>query len=400
MHQLALEVDPLAPKLMTVAQRRYTQVLYGLVCLTQIVRTQAHFGRHVQKKHGISHFKQWRDLWHCMWVNNQFARHYYWRKLFLDSDRQGWLNRFEHREVNTLLDHFNRQLPIHLVAHKQQFNAHCLANNLPTPHLLMAWTRGGATLTEPPQDPASDVVIKPAQDYGSVGVEILCYDRFSQRYQIGGKMLHWSDLLKEIATTKAIQTDYIMQRRLRNSTAGAIFGQDDVCNVRIVTGRAVNGAPELIASVMRVPSTYTTFGHDRNVIFSTIDVTTGLMDRGVFRDIKMPEFTHHPDTGHKMKGRAVPRWSEMVSLVKQAHRTYPWMPFIGWDVVDSEQGLVLLEANAYWGADSIQLPGAPGLGNTRFCEIYLEWFDHFRVAGAPFETGNENRAPADFAHFV
>jgi hypothetical protein len=120
----------------------------------------------------------------------------------------------------------------------------------------------------------------------------------------------------------------------------------------------------------------------------------------VFRDIKMPEFTHHPDTGHKMKGRAVPRWSEMVSLVKQAHRTYPWMPFIGWDVVDSEQGLVLLEANAYWGADSIQLPGAPGLGNTRFCEIYLEWFDHFRVAGAPFETGNENRAPADFAHFV
>lgn len=386
LHRLALELDPLAPRVLQPRDRHLAKWLYALICLRQLPGMQWQFGRYVRKAHGVSFLRQWRDLWHCMWVNNQFGRHYYWRKLFLESDRTAWLKKFEHREINTLLDFFNRQLPFQQVAHKVRFNEHCVAHDLPTPRILMAWKAGGEALKPVPPDPGSDVFIKPAADFGSVGAQVIPYATCSQRYQIGGKMLYWEDLLTEIGETHAQRCDYILQRRIRNSSAAGVFGQDDVCNLRIVTGRLPDGSPELIASVMRVPSSYTTAGHDRNVIFSSVNVQTGRMGKGLFRNITMPQFTHHPDTGHKIEGRPVPRWQEMVELVTRAHNTFPWMPFIGWDVVDSDEGLVLLEGNAYWGADSAQLPGAPGLGETRFCEIYLDWYERFKSGRLPQEA--------------
>lgn len=390
LHQLALEVDPLRPKNLGPRDHRWARVLYFLVCLEQIPRSLLQFGRYVRKAHRISLLRQWRDLWHCMWKHNQFARHYYWRKLFLEPQREAWLNRFEHREINTLLDYFNQQLPFQRVAHKVQFNEHCLAHGLPTPPILMAWKAGGERSREIPHDPASDVFIKPAADFGSVGALLIPYSPCSQRYQLGGRMLYWQDLLVEIGETHAQKCEYILQRRIRNGPASSAFGQDDVCNLRIVTGRLPNGTPELIASVMRVPSSYTTAGHDRNVIFSSVNVKNGRMGKGLFRNITLPQFTHHPDTGHKIEGRPVPRWEEMVALVTRAHETFPWMPFIGWDVVDSDEGLVLLEGNAYWGADSAQLPGAPGLGETRFCEIYLAWYERFKAGQIPATGGRSH----------
>jgi hypothetical protein len=123
---------------------------------------------------------------------------------------------------------------------------------------------------------------------------------------------------------------------------------------------------------MRLPSRFTTKGHDRDVLLATVDITNGRMGRAMFRNIKLPQFTHHPDTGHPIEGTILPSWSEIKELVLRAHATCPWMAFVGWDVVESEQGLLLLEANANWGGDSIQLPGTAPLGQTRFAAIYLE----------------------------
>jgi hypothetical protein len=64
------------------------------------------------------------------------------------------------------------------------------------------------------------------------------------------------------------------------------------------------------------------------------------------------------------------------------------MPFVGWDVIDSDQGLMLLEANSNWGGDSAQLPGAPALGETRFPEIYLEWYEHWQVVRPATRSGS------------
>jgi hypothetical protein len=379
LHAVALEVDPLSPKAVTAGERFRASVGYLFTCLRQSLKYYWIFGSHVRKNHGVGRIRQWRDIWHCMWRHNHLARHYYWRKHFLIRDRARWLDNLEHRELNTLLEYLNAQVPTARVADKIQFSQHCLTHFLPTPRVLAAWRLGGELLARPAKDPAADVFIKPTTDYGSVGAMAIPYDPVNATYRVSGKDVVWHDLILEVTYNFARKSPYVMQLRLRNSEPSAVYGNDDVANLRIVTGRMFNGMPEPIAAVIRLPSHFTTKGHDRDVLLSSIDVKTGRMGKGVFRNIKLPEFTHHPDTGHPIEGRILWRWSEMLNLTLRAHATCPWMPFVGWDVVDSDHGLMLLEANAFWGGDSAQLPDAPPLGQTRFPEIYFDWFERIRA---------------------
>jgi hypothetical protein len=387
LHRLSLEVDPQAPKSCDWLDRRLAAIAYRVTAMRQTRKYYEMFGEHVREKYGVSRAQQRRDLWHCMWRHNQCARHYYWRKLFLIQDRAVWLENFEHRQVNTLLDHLNSQVPAKRISHKVQFAEHCRIHNLNTPANVAVWEQGGRLVTPAPANPRTDLFIKPTADFGSVGTMTIGYDDAADKYRMGTALLAWPELLERIAKNHTRHTGYVMQRRLRNSTGAAVYGHEDVCNLRLVTGKSVHGEPELIAAVIRLPSSYTTQGHDRNVLLANVDVRSGIMGPGVFRNIKLPEFTHHPDTGFPIQGRPLPNWSGMVELALGAHRTCPWMPFVGWDVVDSDQGLILLEANANWGGDSAQLPGAPGLGATRFPAIYFEWFEHLRsFAPAPSRT--------------
>lgn len=394
LHQIALEVDPLNPGPVSVWDRLAAYALYWINSLRQVRHYHAVFGRHVQAAHGVSHFRQLRELWHCMWRNNQCARHYYWRKLFQIDDRGAWLDNLEHRQVNTLLEHFNRYVPSTQLSRKTEFAAHCAANGLPTPQNLAVWETGGRLTSARPDDPRADVFVKPVADFGSEGVMAIPFDAASERYRLGTRLLKWSDLLDEIGTTHTKRMGCLLQRRLRNSAPAAVYGNDDICNLRIVTAKPMNGEICPIAAVLRIPSSFTTQGHDRNVLLSSIDVRTGRMGVGVFRNIAMPQFTNHPDTGYPIADRPLPHWREMLDLVVRAHRTCDWMPFVGWDVVDSDQGLMLLEANSNWGGDSAQLPGAPALGQTRFPEIYLQWYEHLRVARPAVRSTSPESGPS------
>lgn len=392
LHRLALAVDPDAPIRVGAFDRFVARWLWALISLRQTWEYHRRFSRHVRAQHGISYWRQWRDAWHCMWRLNQCARHYYWRKLFLLPNREAWLDNFEHRETNLLLDHLNAPVPATRITDKVQFAEHCRIHNLPTPKMLAAWQAGGRLVTPVPPDPAGDVFIKPANDYGSVGAMAIAYDPGAGKYLWEERLLSWSELLEEIAAKQAAHNPYVLQKRLRNSAAWSVFGQNDVCNLRLITARTLDGVIEPIAAVIRLPSSFTTQGHDRNVLLATVDVRTGRLGVGLFRNILLPQFTHHPDTKHPLEGWLLPRWSEILELGARAHATCPWMAFIGWDIVDSDQGLVLLEANANWGGDSAQMPGAPGLGRTRFPQIYLEWREYWKTASlAPAGLPHEER---------
>jgi hypothetical protein len=118
-------------------------------------------------------------------------------------------------------------------------------------------------------------------------------------------------------------------------------------------------------------------------MISSIEVGTGRMEPCRFRETMLGDFPVHPDTGAKIADQAFAGWEEMKALAIRGHRTYPEMPFIGWDVVDTTDGVLLLEANAYWGGDCVQLPGATPLGKTRFAEIYLKHFERFYGPNTP-----------------
>lgn len=364
--------------------RFWTRPLYALVVLRQMWVFYRRTGSFVKTKYGISALQQFRDMWYCAWRQNQSPRHYYWRKFYLIPDRRDWLKNLEHRQVNTLLNHLNRNLPITKVTNKVQFHQHCLDHNLPTTPVLAWWDTRGQLTSTTPAPVAADVFLKPTSEYGSVGIMAIVYHSATRKHRFKGADLAWPELLQAIGELAgADHRAMLLQRRLSNSSRNSIYGDTDICNSRIVTGRTPDGEIDVIGAFVRLPSSLTTTGHDRNIMIASIDAATGRMEPGRFRETKLGDFPVHPDTGAPIENRVFAGWNEMKDLAIRAHRTYPWMPFIGWDIVDTTDGVLILEANAYWGGDCVQLPGAMPLGATRFAEIYLKNFEKAYGPGNP-----------------
>lgn len=83
-----------------------------------------------------------------------------------------------------------------------------------------------------------------------------------------------------------------------------------------------------------------------------IDPQTGRIGKAVavknFKD-KLQWHTFHPDTGNPIEGIIVPRWEDIKEKVLQMAKNLSVAPYLGWDIVVTDDGFTVLEANE--GAD-------------------------------------------------
>lgn len=101
-------------------------------------------------------------------------------------------------------------------------------------------------------------------------------------------------------------------------------------------------------------------------IFVPIDLETGRFGpRGRSRGrMGALALEHHPDTGAVFSG-TVPFWAELKAEIARGAAAMPDLGTIGWDVALTEEGPMIVEANAFWIATLLQIAGR-GLGETPF----------------------------------
>lgn len=56
-------------------------------------------------------------------------------------------------------------------------------------------------------------------------------------------------------------------------------------------------------------------------------------------------YTEHPDTHVSFSGLVVPYWEEIINIVKEAALQFPNVRSLGWDIVLTENGPLILEVN-------------------------------------------------------
>ncbi|WP_166354821.1 sugar-transfer associated ATP-grasp domain-containing protein [Phytoactinopolyspora limicola] len=94
----------------------------------------------------------------------------------------------------------------------------------------------------------------------------------------------------------------------------------------------------------------------RGGLSAKIDLDTGQLGRAT----RLPQgdtvewFDAHPDTGAPISGVEVPYWSEVRDLVLHSARVLSFMEYIGWDIVVTPDGPVVLEANINTGMNVLQ----------------------------------------------
>ena len=63
----------------------------------------------------------------------------------------------------------------------------------------------------------------------------------------------------------------------------------------------------------------------------------------------------HPNTGIIFEGYKIPHWNEIVENVKKAHLFFYGLHSIGWDVVVTDNGIMIIEGNDNWDTFGVQL---------------------------------------------
>lgn len=104
---------------------------------------------------------------------------------------------------------------------------------------------------------------------------------------------------------------------------------------------------------------------------ANVDLDTGTLSAGA----QLPEgnelqwFSEHPDSGARIQGHQVPFWEETKRLVLEAADRLAFMEYVGWDIVITETGPVILEANINSGMNVLQVHG-PLLADRRAAAYY------------------------------
>lgn len=78
-------------------------------------------------------------------------------------------------------------------------------------------------------------------------------------------------------------------------------------------------------------------------IMGNIDVATGSVYAAA--DELGKDYKIHPDTGVSLIGFTIPKWQEVLSLVKQMALVVPSVRYVGWDMALSPKGWVMIEGN-------------------------------------------------------
>jgi len=84
----------------------------------------------------------------------------------------------------------------------------------------------------------------------------------------------------------------------------------------------------------------------------------GKLDTHFYNDFGISCGTHHPDTNVALSNVLIPNFNTLLKKCKQAHESFPYVKFIGWDVaVDRHENSVLIEWNArypiIWSAEAL-----------------------------------------------
>ena len=202
-------------------------------------------------------------------------------------------------------------------------------DKLPTPNIVAVYNHDTGKITHYNKPKNSKVVIKPFIGGGGSGVKIVNADNYQE--------------VLSSYSTNCIVEDFIKQHRFLSE----IF-DDSVNTLRILTLKNEE-KPVVIKAVLKL-GRYNTQNMDHfqnGGICVDIDMKSGILLKGKssFKYFEDGEYISHPETGFKFYKKHLPYFEEAKKVAIKAHKLFPSLKIIGWDIAITEKGPCVVEGN-------------------------------------------------------
>jgi len=290
-----------------------------------------------------------------------------------------WPEYLTNYELEPVQRRWNPEHTHSLVRDKLQFHQRCDQANLPTPVLLAAVGRVVAgNMSYPNAQTAKDLDLVlqswTGSDFflkhsgGAHGHGAFTLQRHAQAYEFGNTRGNADELFAYIQANLPDGECYLLQPRIRNHPdLGSVMSPTGLGTVRVVSLLRA-GDVSILSACLRI-----TVGANVTDNFSVgsagnltapIDLDTGRLGVAVGSRTKhwpdMHTVALHPDTGMAIEGAVVPEWTAVKALTLRAHKAFPELGVIGWDIAITEAGPLLVEANHAWDINLLQVAHREG----------------------------------------
>jgi len=254
----------------------------------------------------------------------------------------------------------------YLVDKKTDFFKACMQNNLPTVPILLELRADGTINDYRSVDndaaklPEGDIFCKPDLGRGGKGAEAWFWTG-KQGYQNSkGEVLSEEQLrgrLLKLAFEHECKS-YIIQPLIMPHNGLLPFRKNATPTVRIMTYLDSNGQVKAGETHFKFALKTASVAPNRfaNTLIAAVNLDTGALRAAVHFDIFQPDkrLTRLTDSNTRIQGRILPFWKETVELVRHAHLILSNRLILGWDIIITDQGPLLLEVNIQPGLDFSQ----------------------------------------------
>jgi len=197
------------------------------------------------------------------------------------------------------------------------------------------------------------LVVRPTR--GADGREVWIVDLEDDVPRINGERVSWSTLDGRVGTLEDhIVSEFVEQARY----ARQIF-PGTTNTIRVLTLRDGDAEPFIATATHRfgAPASAPADNWSRGGLAALVDLETGRLSAGVPhpRAGELERHDVHPASQMPISGVQVPRWPETREGLLQAARQMSFFPYVGWDIVVTEDGFQVIEGNKYTDVHAMQV---------------------------------------------
>lgn len=174
-------------------------------------------------------------------------------------------------------------------------------------------------------------ILKPFQGHSGDGIEIIDVNKFNS--------------IKELFDYTKKKIPYVAEELIKQSKELACFHKESVNTIRVVSFQ--------YKSDIAILWTFLRTGQGNNEVDNMgaaglgalIDSETGIIISDGYDWLGRTQ-KYHPDSKIEFKGYQIPKWNELLEIVKNLSTEISQMHCVGWDLSLTDKGWVLVEANA------------------------------------------------------
>ncbi len=209
-------------------------------------------------------------------------------------------------------------------------------------------------------------VIKPVGRGKGIGVKILKYN--GKGYMCNGEPVTREEL---IAILKAKGEKFVCAFAEQAEYLNKIYANSANTLRMIALRNAKTNRFELCFAVQRIGAAWTGAVDNGSMggLVANVDIETGVLSEA--RTLhNLTVYETHPDTRAQIKGAVIPNWDKLKTEVVAVSEHFPYLDIIAWDILPTDDGFTVIEANTSSGVNIIQLWGPQRYG--RLGEFYRE----------------------------